>query len=45
MDPDVIEIPPPPAPIVSRSHSTEHQKNKQRLYKITVLAVEVFGGF
>uniref|UniRef100_A0A6N2N4Q8 Uncharacterized protein n=1 Tax=Salix viminalis TaxID=40686 RepID=A0A6N2N4Q8_SALVM len=29
MDPDVIEIPPPPAPIVSRSHSTEQQKNKQ----------------
>ncbi|KAJ6314231.1 hypothetical protein OIU78_017818 [Salix suchowensis] len=31
MDPDVIEIPNPPAPIVSRSHSTEQQKNKQAI--------------
>uniref|UniRef100_A0A6N2NJ88 Uncharacterized protein n=1 Tax=Salix viminalis TaxID=40686 RepID=A0A6N2NJ88_SALVM len=31
MDPDVIEIPPPPAPIVFRSHSTEQQKNKQAI--------------
>eukprot|EP00258_Populus_trichocarpa_P026903 XP_024442922.1 probable ubiquitin-conjugating enzyme E2 25 [Populus trichocarpa] len=28
MDPDVIEVPPPPAPIVSRSH-TKQPKNKQ----------------
>uniref|UniRef100_A0A6N2NM71 E2 ubiquitin-conjugating enzyme n=1 Tax=Salix viminalis TaxID=40686 RepID=A0A6N2NM71_SALVM len=29
MDPDVIEIPPPPTPIVSRFNSTKQSKNKQ----------------
>ncbi|KAL9383323.1 hypothetical protein Peur_023646 [Populus x canadensis] len=29
MDPDVIEIPPPPTPIVSRCSSTKQPKNKQ----------------
>jgi hypothetical protein len=38
MDPDVIEIPPPPTPIVSRCSSTKQPKNKQVLF----LKVAVF---
>lgn len=48
MDPDVIEIPPPQAPIVSRSHSTEQQKNKQVLVKkklLSLLNFEPFSSF
>lgn len=39
MDPDVIEVQPPPAPIVSRSH-TKQPKNKQVLVKKVVVFVQ-----